>query len=102
VADESVNNAVVAEKVLMLTAVAKDKAMVQADGGKLQEAAATLNQQKAELDAVYAAAPAAVQGQIRQETNNLLNFSGQLNGGAYDSATRKDMQSQSYNSRNSK
>ena len=101
-ADKSVNTAVVAQKVLMLTAVAKDEAMAQADSGKLKEAAATLAKQKAELDAVYAAAPASVQVQIRAENSNLLNFSGQISGGAYDSTTRKDMQSQSYNSRNSK
>ena len=101
-ADKSFNYAVNAEKELVLTAVAKDEAMAQADSGKLQDAAATLTRQKAQLDAVYANAPATVQEQIRAETNNLLNFSGQLSGGAYGAGTRKVMQSQSYNSRNSK
>src|SRR5476649_32232 len=101
-ADKSFNYAVVAEKELMLTAVAKDEAMAQADSGKLSEAAATLAKQKAQLDAVYAAAPPSVQGQIREETKNLGGFGGQLEQGQYDSATRKVMQSQSYNSRNSK
>jgi Ca-activated chloride channel family protein len=101
-ADKSVNSVVVAQKVLMLTAVAKEEAMVQADGGQLQEAATTLARQKMALDAVYATAPASVQVQIRAETNNLDNFSSQLDSGVYNAATRKDMQSQSYNGRNSK
>ena len=52
-----------------------------------------------------AAAPASVQFKIRQETDNLNYFSNQIggaSGAAYDSATRKAMQSQSYNARNSK
>lgn len=101
-ADKSVNSVVVAQKVLMLTAVAKEEAMIQADGGQLQEAATTLARQKMALDAVYAAAPASVQVQIRAETNNLNNFSAQLDSGVYNAATRKNMQSQSYNGRNSK
>jgi hypothetical protein len=47
--------------------------------------------------------------QIRQETDNLNYFSNQFGGGgggfgggAYDSATRKTMQEQSFNMRNSK
>ncbi|MEO7676931.1 MAG: VWA domain-containing protein [Verrucomicrobiota bacterium] len=101
-AKESVNPAIAAQKVLMLTALAKDEATAQADSGKLQEASATLAKQKAELDAVYAAAPAVQQQQIRAETANLLNFSGALGRGTYDSSTRKDLKCQSYNSRNSK
>jgi len=101
-ADKSVNGAVVAQKQILLTAMAKDEAMAQADNGKLQEAAATLSLQRAQLDAVYANAPASVQVQIREETNNLRDFSDQLNGGSYSSASRKTLQSQSYNTRNSK
>jgi len=101
-ADKSINNAVVAQKLLMLTAVAKDEAMTLADKGQLKAAAVTLARQKAELDAIYAAAPAAVQVQIRAETDNLHAFDGVLNDGSYNAATRKVMQSQSYDTRNSK
>jgi Ca-activated chloride channel homolog len=101
-ADKSVNGAVVAEKELMLTAVAKDEAMAQADAGNYKLAAQTLSTQNAELQKAYAAAPAGVQFQIRAETNNLDDFSGAIGGGQYDSVTRKVMQSQSYNTRNSK
>ncbi|HEX5397512.1 MAG TPA: VWA domain-containing protein [Verrucomicrobiae bacterium] len=110
VSDQSVNGAVVAEKELMLTAVAKDEAMTQADAGNYAKAADILNSQNIRMNAAYAAAPAPVQMQIRQETANLNYFSNRVagggggfgGGGGYDSATRKTMQEQSFNARNSK
>jgi Ca-activated chloride channel family protein len=101
-ADNSVNGTVVAQKELVLTAVAKDEAMAQADSGNYKLAAQTLSAQGAVLNQAMAAAPPEVQDQIRTETNNLDDFAGQLNGGSYGGATRKVMQSQSYNTRNSK
>lgn len=100
--DKSLNGAVVAEKELMLTAVAKDEAMSEADAGNYKQAAQTLAAQSAVLYQAMAAAPPSVQGQIRAETNYLDDFSGQLNDGSYNGATRKTMQWQSYNTRNSK
>ncbi len=102
VADRSINAAVNAEKVLVLTAEAKDKAIAEADAGNYQQAAATLAAQNRVLNEAYANAPAAVQVQIRAETNNLDDCSGQLVNGQYDGALRKSLQSQSYNTRNSK
>jgi Ca-activated chloride channel family protein len=101
-ADRSVNTAVNAEKVLVLTAVAKDEAIAQADAGNYKQAAATLAAQNRVLNEAYAAAPAAVQSQIRAETNNLLDFDEQLVNGQYGAGSRKALQSQSYNTRNSK
>ena len=101
-ADKSVNSAVYAEKELMLTAVAKDKAMAQADAGNYKEAATILAGQAATLNRAYAAAPASVQVQIRAETNNLDDFADQLNAGSYGGGSRKAMQEQSFNTRNSK
>jgi len=101
-ADRSVNAAVNAEKVLVLTAVAKDEAIVQADGGNYRLAAQTLAGQKAALGALYANAPAPAQSQIRLELQNLDDFTNRLDQGQYDSAVRKTLQSQSYNTRNSK
>jgi Ca-activated chloride channel family protein len=100
--DKSVNGEVVAQKELMLTAVAKDEAMAQADAGNYKKAATILATQNASLNRAYADAPASVQVQIRVETNNLDSFAYQLNNGAYGSGSRKAMQSQSYNTRNSK
>ena len=106
--DKSVNAMIVAQKELLLTAVAKDEAMAQADGGNYSEAAKILSAQNAQLNAAYASAPPMVQVQIREETNNLKYFSDRMGGGGfgggggYDSSTRKTMQEQSYNSRNSK
>ena len=72
--DKSVNGAVVAQKELMLTAVAKDEAMAQADAGNYKEAAQILATQNAAMSRAYAAAPAEVQGQIRAETDNVSSF----------------------------
>jgi len=102
VADRSLNAAVNAEKVLVLTAEAKDKAIALADAGDYKQAAATLAVQQEALNAVSANAPAEVQVQIRAETANLGNFNDRLVNGQYDGASRKTLQSQSYNTRNSK
>jgi Ca-activated chloride channel family protein len=101
-ADKSVNHAVVAEKELMLAAVAKDAALAEADAGNYQRAAQILAVQNAALGRAYAAAPASVQTQMRDEAENLKSSESRLNDGQYDAAARKTMQSQSYNSRNSK
>ena len=107
--DQSLNGAVFAEKQLMLTAVAKDEAIAQADAGNYQQAATILKAQSFALNNSFAAASPAVQSQIRAETNNLDNFSGAIGGfggggggGGFDSTTRKSLQEQSYNTRNSK
>jgi Ca-activated chloride channel family protein len=105
--DKSLNGAVNAEKELMLTAVAKGEAIAQADAGNYQQAATILKVQADALNRSFAAAPPGVQIQIRAETNNLDDFSGRIGGGgggggSFDSATRKSLQEQSFNGRNSK
>jgi len=105
--DRSVNGEVYAQKELMLTAVAKDEAMVQADQGNYSSASRILSVQNAMLNSAYAVAPASVQVQIRAESNNLDYFSDQIGNApagsaAYGSGLRKTMQEQSYNTRNSK
>jgi Ca-activated chloride channel family protein len=100
--DSSVNRAVYAEKQLVLTAVAKDRAMEQADAGNYAAAARILTTQNRALGAAYADAPGSVQVQIRAETNYLNDFSDQINNGSYGGALRKSMQAQSYNTRNAK
>jgi Ca-activated chloride channel family protein len=100
--DKSVNTAVYAEKELMLTAVAKDAALEQADAGNYSAAARILTAQNAALSRAYGGAPAGVQVQIRSETNYLNSFSDQLDGGAYNGSLRKAVQEQSFNTRNSK
>jgi len=101
-AEKSLDGTVYAEKQLMLTAVAKDEALKQADAGNYSAAARILATQNAMLNTAYAAAPASVQFKIRAETNYLNDFSGQLGGGAYNGSLRKVMQEQSFNTRNSK
>ena len=102
ISDRSISAAVNAEKVLVLTAEAKDKAIALADAGDYRQAAATLAVQKEALSGACANAPAEVQVRIREENANLDYFSDQLNTGGYNGASRKSLQSQSYNTRNSK
>lgn len=109
--DKSLNGLVVAQKELMLTAVAKDEAMAQADQGNYQLAAQILHRQNAALNDTLSVLPpgdaagcvpasAAVLGELRQETNNLDSFGGQLENNQYN--FRKVMQEQSFDTRNSK
>jgi hypothetical protein len=86
----------------MLTAVAKDEAMAQADAGNYKKAATILAAQGGALSRAYANAPATVQIQLRNELDNISNFTNQFESGQYGAGSRKLMQSQSYNSRNSK
>jgi Ca-activated chloride channel family protein len=102
VAAKSERAEIVAQKELLLTAVAKDAALVEADAGRYHQAAQTLNRQAVALDTQYQNAPASVQSQLREEAANLRLRATQFEQNQYDSATRKTMQSESWNSRNSK
>ena len=102
VADRSVNPGVNAEKVLMLTAEAKDKAIAEADAGNYQQAAQTLavsaRRPQCGLRQCARRGPGSNPG--RNEQSARLRH--QLVNGKYDGASRKSLQSQSYNTRNSK
>jgi Ca-activated chloride channel family protein len=102
VAAHSERPEIVAQKELLLTAVAKDAALADADAGRYQQAAQTLNRQAVVLDSQYQNAPASVQPQLRQESANLRLRANQFEQNQYDSGTRKSMQSESWNLRNSK
>ena len=102
VAAKSERAEIVAQKELLLTAVAKDAALADADAGHYKQAAITLNQQAQVLDRQYLNAPASVQPQLRQEADNLRLRANQLEQNQYDAGTRKSMQSESWNVRNSK
>lgn len=101
-AEKSLNGAVVAQKEIMLTAVAKDEAMAEADAGNYKKAATILAAQGGALSRAYAAAPASVQIQVRGELDNISTFTNQFENGQYGSGARKVMQSQSWGTRNSK
>jgi Ca-activated chloride channel family protein len=93
---------VVAQKELLLTAVAKDAALADADAGNYQRAAQTLVSQAVVLENEYKNAPTPMQSAIRQEVENLNLRASQLQQNQYDRATRKAMQSESWNYRNAK
>jgi Ca-activated chloride channel homolog len=98
----SIRAEVVAQKEFLLTALAKDEVLAEADAGHYQEAAQRLARQAVVLDAQCQNAPAAMQPQFREEVNNLRLRYDQLKQNQYDSSTRKSMQWESYNTRNSK
>jgi Ca-activated chloride channel family protein len=101
-AAKSVRNGVATQKELLLTAVAKDAALADADAGRYQQAAQKLEAQAAVLDQKYKNAPAPMQSQIREESNNLRNRASELQNNDYQPSTRKSLQSESWGSRNSK
>jgi Ca-activated chloride channel family protein len=102
VAAKSERAEIVAQKELLLTAVAKDDALVEADAGRYKQAAQTLNRQAVVLDNQYQNAPASVQSQLRLEASNLRLRANQLEQNQYDPGTRKSLQSESWTVRNSK
>lgn len=102
VASRSINTAIVAEKEFFMTAVRKDEAMAEADAGNLADAAKKLEIQATVLNSNILNAPEPVQAQMRLEIGNLLNQSQELQRGNYDSSFRKQMQSESFSTRNSK
>jgi Ca-activated chloride channel family protein len=93
---------IVAQTGLLLTAVAKDAALADADAGRYQQAAQTLKQQAVVLDRQYLNAPAPMQSQLRKEAENLRLRANQLEQNQYDSGTRKQMQAESWTYRNAK
>jgi Ca-activated chloride channel family protein len=102
VAANSERAEIVAQKELLLTAVAKDTALAEADAGRYQQAAQTLSRQAIALDNQCLNAPAPVQSQLRLEATNLRLRADQLEQNQYDAGTRKTLQSESWTYRNSK
>ncbi len=101
-AEKSIRPTVVAEKELFASALAKDEAIADADAGKYQEASRKLSAQAAALDQQYYNAPAYLQQQLKSEAYNLRQQSEQLSNNQYSAGSRKSMQSESFNTRNSK
>jgi hypothetical protein len=93
---------VVAQKELVLTAVAKDAALAEADAGHYRQAAQTLTQQANALDNQYQNAPAPLQSAIRVEVQNLRQRADELQQNQYGAGTRKAIQSESWSYRNAK
>ena len=100
--EKSARADVVAQKELLVTAVDKDQALVDADAGRWQDAAQKLSSRAASLDEAGKNASPEVQSQVRQEVDNLRRRSTELNKGQYDGATRKTLQNESWSYRNGK
>ena len=101
-AAKSARAEVVTQKELLLAAVAKDEALREADAGRFQQAAQRLAQQAVVLDQQYASTPAALQGEVRQEIDNLRLRSRELEQNQYSPGARKSLQCESWMLFNSK
>jgi Ca-activated chloride channel family protein len=101
-ADKSARADVVTQKELLVAAVAKDEALADADAGKYQQAAQKLSVQATVLAEKYKDASPEVQRQARDEISNLERRSRELQQNQYAPSTRKSLQSESWNYRNSK
>ncbi len=102
VVKSSANGTVIAQRELMFNAVRIDEALATADGGQLQAASEKLNTQADWLDSQAQKAPAALQSEMNAQALTLRGRAQQMKQGQYDSDARKDLQSDSWNYRNSK
>jgi hypothetical protein len=100
--EKSARADVVTQKELLLTAVAKDEALADADAGHYQAAAQKLSAKAKTLENQAQNAPAGMQLQLRDEINNLRNRSSELQQDQYAPSTRKALQNESWTYRNSK
>ena len=102
VVKSSVNSTVVAQRELMFNALKIDEALAAADAGQLGNASKTLNSQAAWLDSQVQYAPAALKSEMNAEVQTLRSRAQQFGQGQYDSDSRKSLQNNSWNYRNSK
>src|SRR5262249_51651980 len=102
VVKSSANSTVVAQRELMLNAVRIDEALATADGGQLPVASAKLSQQADWLESQAQNAPASLKTEMNSQALILRGRAEQMKQGQYGSDARKDLQSDSWNYRNSK
>jgi Ca-activated chloride channel family protein len=96
------NSEVIAQRDLMRSAEAKDEAIRLADRRDYDAARDCLNQQMRSLQSSGASAPKAMQAEIEVEIRNLKTQADKLERGHYGAGERKQLQSESWNYRNSK
>ena len=101
-AENSLRADVVAQKELLMAAVAKEEALAEADAGRYQQAAQRLASQRSVLELNYRQASPTVQNQLRLEMDNLQLRANQLQQNQYDSTMRKSLHNESWTARNSK
>ena len=101
-ARSSVNREITVQHELMLNAIRKEEAIAAADAGKYSGAAATLNAQADRLEFQCSAAPANQRGTLAAEVINLRRQSDDLLAHRYGLGNRKELQQQSWSTRNAK
>lgn len=98
----SINKDVLVEKELVLNAEQKSQAIKAADEGNYKAAAVVINSQISRLSSASYDAPAEKKQELQAEIQNLSQRAKELEEGRMDKGARKQMQSESYKTRNSK
>lgn len=101
-AGKSVNQAIRAEAVIYANAVETEKTLSYADSGDIEASRANIVKQKAELNAVYAAAPEAQKATLREEISALEDTEKDLESDSLSKEQRKKLSIGSFLKRNAK
>ena len=101
-AGKSVNQAIRAESVIYANAVETEKTLSYADSGDIEASRANIVKQKAELNAVYAAAPEAQKATLREEISALEDTEKDLESDSLSKEQRKKLSIGSFLKRNAK
>jgi hypothetical protein len=97
-----VNQAIRAEAVIYANAVETEKTLSYADSGDIEASRANIVKQKAELNAVYAAAPEAQKATLREEISALEETEKDLESDSLSKEQRKKLSIGSFLKRNAK
>jgi Ca-activated chloride channel homolog len=98
----AINQTVAAERELQLNALAKDRAMSEADAGNYGYAAESLRTNAQKLEAVAASAPMQVKQNLQLQAQEQRARADEIEAGGMSKSLRKMIQSESYNRKNGK
>ncbi|MDF1656970.1 MAG: VWA domain-containing protein [Verrucomicrobiales bacterium] len=101
-AEKSVNQAIRAESVIYANAVETERTIAYADAGDIDASRANIVRQKAELNAVFAAAPASQKETLREEISALEETEKDLESESLSKEQRKRLSIGSFLKRNAK
>ncbi|MDF1826247.1 MAG: VWA domain-containing protein [Verrucomicrobiales bacterium] len=100
--EKTVNRAIQAESVIYANAVETEKTLAYADAGDIEASRANIVTQKARLNEVYAAAPAAQQAALKDEISALEEAEKDLESDSLSKEQRKKLSIGSFLKRNAK
>jgi Ca-activated chloride channel homolog len=98
----AINQTVVAERELQLNALAKDKAMADADAGNYRDAADSLRANAQKLQAAAVGAPMPVKENLESQAQEQMARAQEIGAGGMSKSLRKMIQSESFDRKNGK